>query len=363
MPDSPGDPRGRRLARQKARYLEEAQRIGYLLEAMLRRAGAHRDACNQLLDDIQRSARRARRQANQRIAPRKRYRLGSGHPLTAQRPENVLHLDESGLAGPQPDQSESWFAIGGVAIDPAGISAYISRADAIKQEFFGTTELTFHEPLMRQRKERFYFADDREKETRFDQAIRSLIHQTPATYFGAGIRKANLTADTLDPYLPTSAYPLAITLLLERYIDFLAHNPRHPFGRLMFESIGAREDVERQAVVVDLMLHGTQWVSERAFRGQLHPGVHYAPKRGSDVMELADIVAREVFEWTRSGCTEEPKYWDVISPRFYARGDFAMGKFGLKIFPDRDMRNVVQAHRARFGPLNTESALAERGRR
>ena len=363
MPDSPGDPQGRRLARRKARYLEEAQRIGHLLAVMLRRAGANEDACQELLDDIQHSARRARRTASEPVAARKRYRLGSGHPLTAGRPENVLHLDESGLAGPQPDQPESWFAIGGVAIDPADIPVYISRADEIKLEFFGTTDLTFHEPLMRQRKEHFYFRNDREKEAKFDQAIRSLIDQTPATYFGAGIRKANLTADALDPYLPASAYPLAITLLLERYIDFLAHSPGHPFGRLMFESIGAREDVERQAVVVDLLLHGTQWVSERAFRGQLHPGVHYAPKRGSDVMELADIVAREVFEWTRSGCTEEPKYWDVISPRFYARDDFAMGKFGLKIFPDRDMRTVIEAHRTRFGPLKTESALAERGRR
>ena len=352
MPDSPGDPDGRRLARQKARYLEEAQRIGHVLEAMLRRAGAHEDACNQLLHDIQRSARRARRQAIEPIAPRKRYRLGSGHPLTAGRPENVLHLDESGSSGAQPDEPESWFAIGGVAIDPGDIPAYQSRADAIKQEFFRTTDITFHEPLMRHRKERFYFGHDRQKEAKFDQAIRSLIDQTPATYFGAGIRKAKLTADTLDPYLPTSAYPLAITLLLERYIDFLAYSPSHPFGRLMFESIGPREDAERQAVVVDLLLHGTQWVSDGAFRGQLHPGVHYAPKRGSDVMELADIVAREVYEWTRSSCTIEPKFWDVVSPRFYARGDFAMGKFGLKVFPDRDIRDVVEAHRLRFGPVN-----------
>ena len=351
MPDSPGDPQGRRLARQKARYLEEAQRIGYLLEAMPRRVGVHEDACKQLLDEIQRSARRARRQAADPIARRKRYRLGSGHPLTAGRLENILHLDESGSSGSQPNESESWFAIGGVAIDPADIPAYETRADEIKQEFLGTIDITFHEPLMRQRKERYYFGRDREKEARFDEAIRSLIDQTPATYFGAGIRKANLTADTLDPYLPTSAYPLAITLLLERYIDFLANSSNRPFGRLMFESIGPREDAERQAVVVDLLLHGTQWVSDGAFRGQLHPGVHYAPKRGSDVMELADIVAREVFEWTRSGCLVEPKFWDVVSPRFYARGDFAMGKYGLKIFPDRDIRDVVETHRKRFGPI------------
>ena len=363
MPDFPGDPQGRRLARQKARYLEEAQSIGHLLAVMLRRAGANEDACQELLDDIQRSARHARHTASEPIAARKRYRLGSGHPLTAGRPENILHLDESGSSGSQPDQPESWFAIGGVAIDPVDIPVYTSRADEIKLEFFGTTDVTFHEPLMRQRKGRFYFGRDREQEAKFDQAIRSLIDQTPATYFGAGIRKANLTTDTLDPYLPTSAYPLAITLLLERYIDFLAHSPRHPFGRLMFESIGPREDAERQAVVVDLLLHGTQWVSDRAFRGQLHPGVHYAPKRGSDVMELADIVAREVYEWTSGGCTAEPRFWDVLSPRFYARDDFAMGKFGLKVFPDRDIRDAVEAHRTRFGPLKTESALAERGRR
>lgn len=351
MPDPEGDPEGRRLARQKARYLNEAGRVGHLLAAILRRAGVHEDACSHLLDDIQRSERRARRQADAPIARRTRYRLGSGHPLTAGRPENVLHLDESGSSGPQSGAPESWFAIGGVAIDPVDVPAYESQADQIKLEFFGTTDITFHEPLMRQRKERYYFGRIQEKEARFDEAIKSLIDQTPATYFGAGIRKAKLSGDPPDPYLPTSAYPLAVTLLLERYIDFLAHSPSRPFGRLMFESIGPREDAERQAVVVDLLLHGTQWVSDGAFRGQLHPGVHYAPKRGSDVMELADIVAREVYEWTRSGCTVEPKFWDVVSPRFYARGDFSMGKFGLKIFPDRDIRDLVEAHRERFGPI------------
>ena len=350
MSDILGDPEGHRLAQRQAEYLEDARRIGHLLQVMLRRAGANEEECKRLLDNIQRSARRAQHHAGEPIARRTRYRLGSGHPLTAERPENILHLDESGLAGPQPNEPASWFAIGGAAIDPNEVTRYISRADDIKQEFFGTTDITFHEPHMRQRKERFYLGGDHVRQARFDEAIRALIVQTPATYFGAGIRKSKLTPETLDAYLPTSAYPLAITLLLERYIDFLAHRSNHPFGRLMFESIGPREDAERQAAVVDLLLHGTQWVSEKAFRGQLHPGVHYAPKRGSDVMELADIVAREVYEWIRSGCMTEPKYWDVISPRFYARDDFSAGKFGLKIFPDRDMRDIVEAHRARFGP-------------
>ena len=82
-----------------------------------------------------------------------------------------------------------------------------------------------------------------------------------------------------------------------------------------------------------------------------HPAVRYTPKRASAVMELADIVAREVCERARSGCTVEPKFWDVVSPRFYARGDFSMGKFGLKIFPDRNIRDLVEAHRERFGPI------------
>ena len=36
---------------------------------------------------------------------------------------------------------------------------------------------------------------------------------------------------------------------------------------------------------------------------------------------------------------------------------------GLNTLPDRDIRDLVEEHRERFGPSEIESAPAERGRR
>ena len=260
------------------------------------------------------------------------------------------------MAAPEPSKTASWFAIGAVAMPPEVADSYGSQANAIKQAFFGTADIAFHEPDMRSRRGFFDFKGDEAKRREFDAAIGQLISDTPAVFFGVGIRKTDFQRDFadagLDPYLPTDAYSLAITMLLERYVDHLAHLPKRAVGRVRFESIGPREDAQRQAAVVELLLHGTQWISDSAFRGMLHTGVHYAPKRGTDPTELADIVSREIYEWLRGGCAWGPKYWELVSEKFYCRDDRQMGKFGLKVFPDSDIRDLVQKHRMRSGPKN-----------
>ena len=317
---------------------------------MLRRAGEKDDVCAQIIEQIWGRERQELQRAHGWLDSRRAFKLKSGQPLSEGRSENVLYIDESGVAAPEPTLSEAWFATGAVAMVDADIPAYAKQANAIKMSFFGTTDITFHEPHLRRRKEQFSFGDDEARQREFDEAICQLIVDTPAVFFGVGVRKSefgNFIDAGQDPYLPTDAYALAITMLLERYVDFLAHRPTRAVGRVTFESIGPREDAMRQAAVLELLLHGTQWLSESAFSGMLHTGVHYVPKDGTDVTELAEIVAREVYEWVRSGCTEEPKYWEAVSSKFYLRGDGQMGKFGLKVFPDSDIRSLIEAHRRR----------------
>lgn len=64
-------------------------------------------------------------------------------------------------------------------------------------------------------------------------------------------------------------------------------------------------------------------------------------------MELADIVSREIWEWVRSSCQTEPRFWAIVTPKLYCREDGRMGRFGLKVFPDADIRTDVEAHRAK----------------
>ena len=99
---------------------------------------------------------------------------------------------------------------------------------------------------MRFRTGTFRLGGSREHQKAFDDDLDALLRATPFVAFGVGIRKsafADFMASGTDPYLPTDVYAIAIQLLLERYVDYLAMSARdEPMGRLKFESQGATED-------------------------------------------------------------------------------------------------------------------------
>ena len=66
-------------------------------------------------------------------------------------------------------------------------------------------------------------------------------------------------------------------------------------------------------------------------------------------MEIADMFARDLFEWIRDGCKNPSKRWELFSKKAYCRDDGMMGKFGIKVFPDADIRDLIEAHRAQYG--------------
>lgn len=140
-------------------------------------------------------------------------------------------------------------------------------------------------------------------------------------------------------------------LVMERYIDYLSMSSRRRRGRVIFESQGPREDALHQLEYARLLVDGTQWVREGAFRNWLEPGVNFRPKRGSDPGELADFLARDLYEWARSNCQGSPKWWQNFSRKIYLRGDGALGKFGVKVFPDSDIRENVEDHRRQVALL------------
>jgi hypothetical protein len=260
-------------------------------------------------------------------------------------------MDESGTSSLK--ASDQAFALGGVSIMKADEQAYIAKANEIKTHFFGRTDITFHEPKMRKHEDHFSFGGNEFRQAEFDREFRSLLESTPFVVFAVGIRKSSFLDQyiqtSVDPYLPSKVYDVAIMLLLERYVDYLSTTGDRQLGRANLESIGAREDAEHQAIYADLLLHGTQFVPEKTFQSWLEGGCRFSPKMGTNPAELADLVAREMFEWTRSDCRVEPMYWDIVSSRAYVRGDGHFGRFGIKVFPtDDDMSDDVIAHRAKW---------------
>jgi hypothetical protein len=344
-----GDPDGRRLARRRRELLAEAGRLAGALAVLMRRADVDPARCAELGRDLAKLERDELMKARGRIEGRRRFKQKSGHPLHEDREANLLFVDESGIPSPQPGEENSYFTLGAVAMDEGQAATYVVAADRIKAEFFGSTTITFHEPMMRHREDRYYLAGDEARQREFDAAIAGLIESTEFTVFGVAIRKTAFAREFvetgIDPYLPTDVYSIAIQLLLERYVDFLASRPQLPYGRVTFESQGPKEDAMHQREYVEVLLEGTQWVAGSAFQSYLQTGVAFTKKSGSDPMELADMFSRDLFEWVRSDCADSPLRWEAFSRKIYCRGDGAMGKFGVKVFPDSDVRPAIERHR------------------
>ena len=336
--------------------LAEAGRVAQVLRILLRRAGATQHvAIDPVVTQITSQEQIALSQAYGRIEGRQRFkrRSGSGNPTRDIRPASRLFTDESGRSPHPKGDIEDWFALGAVAMTESEERAYRLKANAIKRRFFRDPELvTFHEPHMRNHDEAFRFGGDAARQHEFRAELDALISNSGFVAFGVGIRKTAFKREFaepgLDPWLPFDVYSLAIQLLLERYVDFLHQVPEYPLGSVTMEGQGPREDADHQLAVAETLVSGTQWVSESAFRRYLSPGVTFVPKQGSHPVELSDMLARDVFEWIRSDCEIEPARWDLWSEKFYRRADLRMGKFGLKVFPDSDIRERIENHRDRF---------------
>ncbi len=346
-----GDSEGIRPSRVRAAALGEANRLAQALLALLERANVEAGSCRDLLGQITREEQAALLRDHGRIESRKRFKFQSSQPLWEKRSINDIFLDESGRSAPQPAHSPQFFALGAVAFGTEEDKLdYIKRADEIKRRFFGTTDMTFHEPDMRRHFGAYYFAGAISRQGAFDKELASLIENSRFVVFGAGIRKEAFRRDFvetgIDPYLPTDAYALAITMLMERYVDYLATraNPRSS-GRVTFESIGPKEDAQHQMDYAGLLLDGSQWVPGTAFRYWLETGLRFMPKSGSHPIELADMVSRELYEWVRDGCVTENGRWPLFSKKIYCRDDGLLGKFGVKVFPDSDIRGEILTHR------------------
>ena len=344
---SPGAPDGRRLARRRTALLGEAARVAEYLDALLKRAEYALPPLDEVLRSITDREQRELLRAHGRVESRKRFKGGSSTPLHDGRMVNLLFVDESGQAnrGEQP-----LFALGAVAMMEEATVRYVAEADRIKQEFLSTTAVTFHEPHMRRHETTFRFEGDVGKQRDFCSAVDSLVANADFVAFGVAVRKSEFRAlltSTGDPYLPWDVYVAAIHLLLERYVDYLAKGVETALGRVTFESQGPLEDALHQQAYSELLIAGTQWVPDSVFRNCLETGARFVPKSGSHGTELADMFSRDLFEWVRGGCAAATggSRWETFSGKIYRRDDMAMGKFGVKVFPDSDIRERIEAHR------------------
>lgn len=227
MHSSPGDPEGRRIAKKKASLLAEAGQVARVLSVLVQRANHDTEQCTRLIRDLAKEEQKQLQKSHGKIESRKRFKPHSSNPVRENRPPSFLYIDENGKSGIEPNvEGPSFFALTAVAMVEEDIAPYCAAADQIKTKFFGRTDLTFHEPYMRNREGPYSFGGDEGRQQEFDVALNQLVEETSFVAFGVGVRKDAFIEDfvktEVDPYLPTDIYALAIIMLLERYIDFLS---------------------------------------------------------------------------------------------------------------------------------------------
>lgn len=141
--------------------MAEAGRVVRALQTSLRATGVGAEEAEALAKRIADAERAELMRLYGRVEPRKRFKTGAGQPMHQGRPTNILATDESGRSVPQPGESNAVFALGAVAMTPAAAADYVDRANDLKRRIFGTELLTFHEPFIRRREDRFYFGGNR----------------------------------------------------------------------------------------------------------------------------------------------------------------------------------------------------------
>jgi hypothetical protein len=352
-PDPPialsNDQEKRRIAKRRAAQLEEAAVMAEALRVVLQRAGHPHDSITQLVKDLQQAEISALQASYGPIESRRRVRGSGDHPLLDGRQEVSFFLDESGSSHVNAHEKTPFFALAGVAMTAKAVADYQSRADAIKLRFRGTTNVTFHEPHMRHRRESWDFGGLVHLQQEFEAELASLLSETDYVLFAVGIRKNGFECEFrstgIDPCIPTDVYVAAIMLFLERAVDYVRYLPKRSIGKLVFESQQTNIDLFHQQEFCRICREGTRFMPPHDFQHHLEAGCGFVPKQNSHPTEISDIVSRDIFEWMRDGFTKQPKYWDAYKNKFYVRDDGNRGKCGLKVFPGSDILEVIAAAR------------------
>jgi len=349
------------VARERAGHLKHATDLARRLGELLEQTGDRKwTGFNTVLPRIEFAADEASRSLEKPHPGRETYRHDRPVDRLADRPVIHLFVDESGQADDVREfaKDNDFFTLGAIAISAEAHKEYQGRAKQLKQEFFKRDrDVKLHASELRKAmkgptEQGGKFALKAGKSwPELVEALDELVEQTDFTAFGIIIQKwvfrQEFTTTGKDPFLPREAYNLALHLLLERFVSFLASADDAPIGSITLESQNseqdARKDAQHQLSIAETIVHGTRWVSPEPLQLDILPGVEFLRKQPSHPLELSDMLANFLYQLARDGFydtrppawsrTTRSRLWDIFCHKFYQEGDLRHGKFGLKVFP------------------------------
>ena len=232
-----------------------------------------------------------------------------------------VYLDESGLRSMRDQTQFGLFVVGAAVVRQQDLEGVIKpEAERLKVAFFGSTDVTFHEPSLRNHDSGFSFKQDALKQQEFCTEYRRLLAQWPFVSIAAVIDKEKLRSNygggSIDDYLPTTSYALAYHFVLERVCNLLHFEKNDGNGAIFPERSGKREDAHLQLDHARLITEGSRYVSAAWFQHQFRPGLSFLRKGQDFGTELADVVARTIADHFKAG--DGAACWAELQPKLFS---------------------------------------------
>ena len=264
----------------------------------------------------------------------------------------LFYVEESGERDYNTKSSQHFILLA-VGIAEADWHSLNKKINALKTSYFGTRNVKIKSTFLRnpEKRRRNYLDPFKEMElteevlTEFVAKIYAFIDAAPLTLFSVVIDKRRM----MEQYeSPMPATPLAYQMLMERIQTFLEQQQGNPNGLIIHDLIDEKPGLPRshQKEIVDLherLLHEGRTTYKNI--SNLIEGVHFIPDDQSNFLQLADLMAYNVFrqftehskEWDEGvSLTRMTKYpqFERILPKFFRSGARVRG-YGIKKFPEK----------------------------
>lgn len=240
-------------------------------------------------------------------------------------------MDESGDHGLTfVDEHFPIFLLAGCLFKDAEYQRVSDEIDALKREFFGTTEVILHSRDIRKCEGAFQVLFDLDIKKRFYERLNQIIEIADFTIISVAIDKKK----HIEKYGKSADNPYSICLsyVLERLIFCTDQKGDDSTVAIAIEKRGKREDAQLLAHYNSVIDRGTFHVTPERFKERI-ADFKMKLKRDNDIgLQIADLCAYPIARHVLN--SEEPYIpFEIIEDKLRCGANGKVEGYGLKIFP------------------------------
>jgi hypothetical protein len=242
-----------------------------------------------------------------------------------------LFMDESGDHSLKSvDSGFPVFVLVGLLIEDSEYSRICLEVDALKQRYFGTTEVVLHSRDIRKCNGPFKILFDLTTKQKFYNDLERVLSTANYKIVASAINKEK----HIERYgkLADDPYEIALTFVLERILFETDNNHDQSSLKVMIEGRGDKEDAALAKRYNEILYRGTGQVTSDRLRRTYEEGLIVRKKRDNDCgLQLADLCAYPIAKHIINNSEPNPAF-DVIKPKIRQGARGYIG-YGIKIFP------------------------------